>query len=136
MIAGVTSADPAALLADAKPYRPIAVVTARRLTEPLTWLSERGDPLRGAAGDWQLTDADGNQWTIAPATFARSYRRRPDGTYAKHEVVEAVRLAGPALIPTREGPSAANAGDWLLRDATGAVWPITDRLFQARYRPV
>ena len=46
-IAGVTSADPAALLADAKPYRPIAVVTARRLTEPLTWLSERGDRAAG-----------------------------------------------------------------------------------------
>ena len=73
MIGSVTLTAVAALLARAKPYRPVAVVSTRRLSEPLTWPSDRGATLRAAVGDWELTDAEGARWTIAPATFAPSY---------------------------------------------------------------
>jgi hypothetical protein len=134
MIRSVTS-DIATLLADAKPYRPTAVVTARKLARPTMWQSDRGATLRAAVGDWELRDGEETSWTIAPATFERSYRRRADGRYEKHELVEAVRLTDHVQVPTREGLSAASPGDWLLRDSSGATWPITDRLFHARYQP-
>ena len=117
-------------------YRPTAVVTARRLTEPLTWHTEGGATLSAQPGDWELTDADGDRWTVEPAAFARSYRRRPDGRYAKHEFVDAVRVAHGIDVPTTEGPSTARPGDWLLRDAGGAVWPVPDHTFRDRYSPV
>lgn len=127
--------DVAALLTDAAPYRPTAVVSARQLPEAVEWRSEQGVSLQGAAGDWELTDDDGDRWTVEPAAFARSYRRLPNGRYAKHETVEAVRLTRAVEVSTREGLSAAQTGDWLLRDARGAVWPVPDAVFRARYRP-
>lgn len=131
----MTPAELAELFGSARSYRPVSVVTARRLSEPLTWYSERGAELHAAVGDWELVDAAGARWTVAPATFARSYRPRSDGRYEKHEMVQAVRLTEPAQIPTREGLSAANRGDWVLRDSSGAVWPVVDRVFRDRYDP-
>jgi len=125
-----------ALLAGAARFTPTAVVRARRLDHPLSWRDSRGTTLRAAAGDWELTDPDGARWTISPEAFARSYHRLPDGRFAKHETVEAVRLRRAVEVPTREGPVTAQPGDWLLRDAEGAVWPVPDALFRARYRPV
>ena len=85
---------------------------------------------------WELTDDHGNRWTVEAEAFARSYHRRPDGRYAKHELVHAVQLTRGVRVTTTEGISAAQAGDWLLRDAEGAVWPVPDETFRARYRPV
>jgi len=131
----VPSVDFTALLVDAAPYQPTAVVSARRLTEPLTWRSDRGATLHAAAGDWELTASNGDRWTVAPEAFDRSYRQLPDGRYAKHETVHAVQLTRSVQVPTREGTSTASSGDWLLRDANGALWPVPDEVFRTRYRP-
>lgn len=125
----------AALLERAALYQPTAVVRARRLSSPTAWRTDRNATMQAAAGDWELTDDAGDRWTVASGTFDRSYHRRPDGRYAKHERVEAVRLPRDLQVPTTEGLSAAHAGDWLLRDARGAVWPVPDETFRARYRP-
>jgi len=126
----------AALLEQAAQYRPSTVVSAHRLDAATTWETDRGATLRAEAGDWELTDEQGNRWTVEPATFARSYHRRPDGRYVKHEPVDAVRLTRDLDVPTAEGMSTAHAGDWLLRDARGAVWPVPDDVFRTRYRSV
>jgi hypothetical protein len=125
-----------ALLEHAATYEPTAVVRARRLPEGATWLTDRGAPMQAEAGDWELTDDSGGRWTVQPETFARSYRRLLDGRYAKVERVNAVQLTSELQVPTAEGVSPARAGDWLLRDADGAVWPVPDETFRARYRPV
>lgn len=127
--------DASALLAGAARFLPTAVVTAHPLDEPLTWAGPHGSRLSAAAGDWLLRDAAGATWTVAPDTFARTYRRLSDGRYARHEPVRAARLTGPVEVETREGRVTARAGDWLLRDAAGAVWPVPDGQFRERYRP-
>lgn len=124
-----------ALLRDAARYEPTTVAHARQLCEPLIWHNENGATLRAEVGDWELADDDGKRWTVAPDSFSRTYRRLPDGRYVKHEPVDAVRLRAPLAVPTREGSSTAEPGDWLLRDAEGALWPVPDEVFRARYRP-
>jgi PGDYG protein len=132
----MSSPEIAALLDQAQRYQPCTVVSAHRLVAALTWRTDRGAPMRAEPGDWELTDEQGNRWTVEPETFARSYRRQPDGRYAKHELVDAVQLTYPLEVPTTEGVSTARIGDWLLRDAAGAVWPVPDQQFRVRYRPV
>lgn len=130
------SSGVAALLAGAERFVSTSVVTARRLDETLTWRTVHGDELRARPGDWELTDADGDRWTVAPETFARTYRRLPDGRrFVKHEEVEAVRVRESVCVPTHEGPVVARPGDWLLRDAAGVMWPVPNVRFRARYRP-
>jgi hypothetical protein len=131
----LTPAEIDALFRHARRYRPTAVVSARQLPDPLVWRTSRGADLRAEAGDWELIDDDGDRWTVAPEAFTRSYQRRPDGRYAKLEIIEAVRLQHPVEVATHEGPSSADSGDWLLRDAEGAVWPTTDQTFRRRYSP-
>lgn len=123
-----------AMFRHARRFQPTAVVSARRLTRPLSWLSESGARLQAQPGDWELTD-DGNSWTITADAFARSYQARSDGRYAKKEIVQAVRLAEPVEVSTAEGPSTGRPGDWLVRDPVGAVWPVPDHTFRRRYRP-
>lgn len=124
------------MLEHAAPYRPSSVVSATRLPAATSWRTDRGNRMRAEAGDWELTDDHGNRWTVEAEAFARSYHRRPDGRYAKHELVHAVQLTRGVPVTTTEGISAAQAGDWLLRDADGAVWPVPDETFRARYRAV
>jgi hypothetical protein len=131
----LTAAEIDALFRHARRYRPTAVVSARQLTDPLVWRTSRGADLRAEAGDWELVDDDGDRWTVAADTFTRSYQRSPDGHYRKRELIDAVRLTGRAEISTLEGAATAEIGDWLLRDAVGAVWPVPDGTFRARYRP-
>jgi hypothetical protein len=97
--------------------------------------TSRGADLRAEAGDWELIDPDGDRWTVAADTFTRSYQRSPDGHYRKRELIDAVQLTGRAEISPLEGAATTEIGDRLLRDAVGAVWPVPDRTFRARYRP-
>lgn len=123
-----------AMFRHARSYQPTAVVSARRLSAPMSWLSDSGARLQAQPGDWELTDG-ASCWTITADAFARSYRPQPDGRYAKKEIVQAVRLDEPVEVATAEGPSTGRPGDWLVRDPVGAVWPVPDDTFRKRYRP-
>lgn len=122
------------LLRDARRYRPTTVVRATRLARPRSWRSARGSELSAAAGDWLVTDG-AEEWTVVPDVFARSYRRLPDGRFAKDAPVAAVRLERATEVSTLEGVARAEPGDWLLSGVDGEVWTVTDAYFRSHYEP-
>jgi hypothetical protein len=132
MLIGVT--DPVELLDGARCYRSTAVVDATRLTAPRTWHTARGCALAAVAGDWLVTDGS-EEWTVAADIFARTYDRLPDGRYAKHATVDAVRTDRPVEVRTLEGPARAEPGDWVLRGVDGELWTVTDAYFRTHYEP-
>jgi hypothetical protein len=124
------------LLDQAGRYRSRGIVTATRLTAGRDWSTTRGSALRAEAGDWELSTPDGDRWTVGADLFARDYARLPDGRYAKQAIVEAVRLTARTSVPTREGASVAETGDWLVRGSDGELWTVPAETFTDRYEPV
>jgi hypothetical protein len=102
------------LLGRAKGYHPTGVKEAKQLESKMEWYSARGSCLQAQAGDWQISDGLGNQWTVANEVFLRSYRQRPDGKYEKLGQVRAVQATKHIDVPTWEGSAVANQGDWVL----------------------
>lgn len=107
-------------------------MTAHRLQRDLDWSTARGSRLRAAAGDWLVSNGHG-EWTVVHDVFLRSYRRRADGRWSKHEPVHAVRVTEHVEVPTLEGPAVAEPGDWVLGTASGEMWPVTEEHFRRSY---
>jgi len=116
----------------ARRYRKVTPVAAERLDDDRTWTSGGGDRLRGAAGDWLLSDGDG-EWTVADDIFRATYEQQADGRWIKTATILAVQVDEPTDVDTLEGPATARAGDWIAENPSGERWPITAEYFAANY---
>ena len=72
-----------------------------------------GHEQRCQAGDW-LVDNDGDVYTVAADSFARTYRALRRGHYVKVTPVWAEQAAEAGSVATKEGRSAYAAGDWIV----------------------
>lgn len=117
-------------------YRRIGEVTARRLDEELTWMTERGDTLHGEAGDWLVESADGGQRTVGSHEFFDLYEPVSQGRFRRKGTVGAVRAQTAATVSTLEGLARAHPGDWIVTAADGSSWPVPDEVFRKSYAPV
>src|SRR6185503_6654263 len=82
-----------------------------------------GGEQRAKPGDW-LVDNDGDAYTVDAAVFARTYRalhERGPGAYVKTTSIWAERAERPGVVPTKEGSTQYQAGDYLVsNDADGS----------------
>ena len=122
------------LFAGARAYRSKQVVDAERVNTSGVWSSARGSALRARVGDWELSAGD-DRWIVAADAFDATYRRRADGRYVKQVSVRAVQVVEACDVTTLEGVAHAAAGDWLVRNPTGEVWPVTNDRFWQSYCP-
>jgi len=110
-----------------RPDRPVAAVQLNLETEGLRY-RKWGDEQFARAGDW-LVDNDGDVYTVAAATFARTYRAVGRGAYVKTTCVWARRAEAAGRIGTQEGSTGYEAGDYLVsnnEDGSDA-WAIRSR---------
>lgn len=116
-------------------FERIGLVRAIQLTEPLAWRSHAGEEMRGAPGDWRVTDEAGNVRTIGDREFRASHalvsgdRWRRVGSYLAWQASEEV------AIRTREGRATARAGDWVIEAPSGERWPVEREQFTWSYQP-
>ena len=97
--------------------RPDQAVTAVQLSLPLegAGFSYRkwGDVQRAKTGDW-LVDNDGDVYTVAADSFAKTYRQTAPGRWLKTTPVWAEQAAQAGDVKTQEGRTHYEAGDWLV----------------------
>jgi hypothetical protein len=72
-----------------------------------------GGEQRCKPGDW-LVDNDGEVYTVDRDTFARTYRLIGPGQFFKFGLVWAERASCDGRIPTKEGHTSYEAGDYLV----------------------
>ncbi|MDQ0725193.1 hypothetical protein [Microbacterium sp. W4I20] len=121
---------------DGRRYARDGVVSAVQLTEPVSWTSDAGSELKGGAGDWQVTEADGSLRTVAEAEFPLIYASLGDGRFRRSGTVRARRTLEVESVASLEGASLARAGDWVITDDRGNRWPVPHSRFRASYRLV
>ena len=95
-----------------------------------------GAEQRCKPGDW-LVDNAGEIYTVDKETFMRTYRKTGPGHYTKSTPVWAEIAETSGKIPTKEGSSDFNAGDYLVynnQDGTDA-YCMSAAEFQAMYEP-
>ncbi|MBK7822368.1 MAG: hypothetical protein IPJ61_15230 [Tessaracoccus sp.] len=120
-------------------FRRVGRVRAMRLTAPRSWATARGDELRGEAGDWWVQaddDTDREGRSVTPEAFARTYLHLEGDRYERVSTVHARQVRTREVIPTTEGPSTAEPGDWVITDDVGVTWPVPADGFATLYQPV
>src|SRR5512141_345018 len=94
--------------------KPTSVVTAVQLdldTEGFVY-NKRGGRQVCKRGDW-LVDNNGEKYTVAQESFAKTYEFVSPGVYTKSAPVWAEIADKPGKVKTSEGETAYQAGDYL-----------------------
>jgi hypothetical protein len=93
-------------------------------------------PQRCKRGDW-LVNNNGDTYTVDRETFARTYKATGPGTYVKTAPVWAEVATAPGAVPTKEGATRYEAGDYLVsneQDGSDA-YAVSKREFERMYEP-
>jgi hypothetical protein len=87
-------------------------------------------------GDW-IVNAGDETYTVDADTFARTYRHVRDGAYLKVTPVWAEPAAKPGTVPTKEGASQYQAGDYLVsnQEDGGDLYAVAKATFERIYEP-
>ena len=115
------------------------VVHAVRLDLEMDGFTYRkwGGTQRCVKGDW-LVDNDGDVYTVNAATFAETYAHVGAGAYEKVAPVWAERASAAGSVPTTEGTTVYDAGDYIVsnkKDGSDA-YAIAKAKFEKMYEPV
>lgn len=99
-----------------------------------------GGEQRAKAGDW-LIDNNGDVYTVDAVVFARSYRavyEKGPGSYVKTTPIWAERAEKPGVVPTKEGSTQYQTGDYLVSnsDDDSDRYAIAAEKFETLYLPV
>ena len=96
-----------------------------------------GGTQRCERGDW-LVDNDGDVYTVNAGTFAGTYRHVGAGAYEKVAPVWAERASTAGSVPTKEGATTYDAGDYVVsNDEDGRdSWAVGKAKFEQMYEPV
>ena len=124
--------DPVGVAAPPARYERRGTVTAVRLDEPWTWITDNGDLMEAAAGDWRLTE-DGRTWSVLDDAFRETYRHLEGDRYARTGTVTARNVSAVERVQTMEGPVTALPGDWAVEDDEGRRWVVPGEQFAKNY---
>lgn len=120
-------------------YQRIGRVRAARLTRTRHWQTSKGTPMTSPAGDWWVWSGDDESAGrgVANTEFLATHLPSDQpGIYHRTARVRARRLTERTPVTTLEGPDTGEPGEWLVTDARGNSWCVTDEDFRAGYEPV
>lgn len=123
-----------------RPDRPVAAVQLAFDADGFAFAYRKwGGEQRAKTGDWLLNN-DGDVYTVDAAVFARTYRAVADkgpGAYVKTTPIWAERADTPGVVPTKEGSTQYDAGDYLVsNDEDGSDrYAIAADKFETLYTP-
>lgn len=114
-------------------YRRHGEITAEQRPESWTWTAPTGEVMNAQAGDWAVTDDNGDERSVAAGVFESTHQQIGPGRYRRCGTVLARRATQREVIETLEGTAVANEGDWILQGQEGERWPVSDEQFRDSY---
>lgn len=116
-------------------FRRTGTVNAEQRTEPWSWTSASGQPMRAEAGDWAVSGhAGGQPWSVRDDIFRSTHEHVDGNTWRRCGVVKARKARGEEVIQTLEGPLTAEPGDWIVQGSHGEQWPVDPDTFKQQYQ--
>lgn len=88
-------------------------------------------------GDW-IVNNNGDTYTVDRESFARTYRSNGPGTYVKSTPVWAEVASAAGSVPTKEGATHYEAGDYLVsnEEAGTDAYAVSKAEFERMYEPL
>ncbi|MCX2933720.1 hypothetical protein ORI20_25950 [Mycobacterium sp. CVI_P3] len=115
-------------------FRRTGLVIAERRDKPWTWTTTSGERLQADAGDWAVSEPDGQRWWSVKDPVFRAQHSHLDGSRWRRDGVVSARPARAGeVIETLEGRTTAGAGDWVVQGEHGEQWPVPADEFARRY---
>ncbi len=128
--------DGSTMSEDPRRFRRIGEVRAVVLDTPYEWTTTGGALLRGEAGDWLITSAEGGVRTARDAQFRATYEHVQGSVWRRIGSVIAWQTQSEVEVHTLEGTVTAHRGDWIVQADDGSTWPVTDPVFRASYEAI
>ncbi len=100
--------------------------------------TKRGRAPYRAGAHYIVDYGAGDRNVVRRDVFERVYDRVRDGVYAKRPEIAYRYFTLPfdAVIVANEGDERAKAGDWIMEDVTGALYPITPERAREIYEAI
>jgi hypothetical protein len=117
------------------PFRRTGTVRARRLGTRRPWVRPSGEELSGDAGDWRVTDTNGDERTVRDTEFHASHEPLGGELWRRTGTFRAWRVSEDLILRTMEGRAIAHPGDWVVEGYRGQRWPVSDRQFRRTCQP-
>ncbi len=108
---------------------------AVRRREAWEWTASDGTVLRGEAGDWEVTDADGAR-SVAADTFELTHEHVSGDRWRRTGEVEARRARPGEVVLSPEGSATAGTDQWVLRGSAGEQWLVSETHLARAYEPI
>ena len=122
--------------ATARKFKRGGLVRASRLTSSLTWTNYTGEEMHGEAGDWRVTDEQGNLRTVKDPEFRVSHELVADDVWRRVGTFLAWQVSEAVVVRTKEGKATARANDWIVEAPSGERWPVENGQFLWSYEEV
>jgi hypothetical protein len=116
-----------------KRYERKNVVTAEQRGKPWSWITDKGDNMRAAAGDWEVRDGDGRSWSVRDHIFRSTYEHIEGNCWRRIGCVRARPARDGETIETLEGPAVATESDWVVEGSEGEQWVVPYEKFTSNY---
>jgi len=117
-------------------YRRIGTVTATRHFKPWTWTTASGDTMRARAGDWEVSDGNGSNWSVRDKMFRSSYAHIDGNRWRRTGCFRARPAHDGETIESLEGQSVATGTDWVVEGIEGEQWVVSSEVFARDYEPL
>jgi hypothetical protein len=117
-------------------FRRHGEVRAVRRDEAWSWTTSDGTVLHGAAGDWEVTDADdptGASRSVAADVFERTHEPLGGDRWRRVGEVRGRRARPGEVVHTLEGDLTARPGQWLLHGVADEEWLVSEEHLRASY---
>jgi hypothetical protein len=108
-------------------------VTASVVDEPWTWTSAAGDVLQAKPGNWRVSNAAGDVWSVAAEVFHTTHRHIAGNRWRRIGEVKARPAIEGEVVESLEGHECARAGDWVMEGPAGERWVTSAAYFSAHY---
>jgi hypothetical protein len=111
-------------------------VTANVVDEAWTWTNPAGDVLQAKRGDWRVSNAEGDVWSVARDVFEQTYEHVAGTRWRRIGEVKARPAVEGEVVESLEGSERARAGDWVMEGPAGERWVTSAAHFSAYYSRV
>ena len=111
-------------------------VSATRATKAWTWQNSQGGTMHGQAGDWQVVDDRGQQWSVSDDVFHRTYHFVAGDRWRRGGTVLARPAVAEEVVESLEGRQTAMESDWVIKGSKGEEWLTSAAHFAENYERV
>jgi hypothetical protein len=114
-------------------FRRRGEVSAVRRDEPWSWTTSDGAVMQARAGDWEVTDEDGDTRSITASIFEKTHEPLGRDRWRRTGEVRGRRARPGEVVHSLEGDQTARDGQWVLRGVEGEEWLVSTERLEGTY---